>query len=187
MLTCHDLDTCPDCEMPRRGKGHANETRVSERHVIPTPQGVRKAQKRSRAPVSSTTKKKWLTTEEAKNKRTDHAQAHHRARVIKETSWADENKVLEQKWGKVGYNYAKKQYDTLLARGDLYAKKRSGRPLKYDDSLFVNSIREARQSPRPHRLSARSMSAKLADKAGGPACRRSTWRTRRSLAAWGSA
>ena len=101
--------------MPRRGKGHANETTAAERHKIATPKDIQKAQKRSRASAATTTKKKWLTTEEAKNKRTDHAQAHHRARVTKETPWDEEKKKLEQKWGKVGYNYSKKQYDTLLA------------------------------------------------------------------------
>ena len=78
--------------MPRRGKGHTNETTAAERYRIATPRDISKAQKPSRAPASTKKTKKSLTTQELKQKRTEHAQAHQRARVTGTTSWADEKK-----------------------------------------------------------------------------------------------
>ena len=99
----------------------------------------------------------------------EHALAYHRAMVVKTSSWAEEKKVLLQKWGKVNYNYPKKQYDTLMACGDLGRRPGSGRPRLHDDALVVDAIRQARSNVpgnTPHRLSAGKMAGVIAGKVG---------------------
>ena len=158
--------------MPRKGKGHGNETRASERHRIQSPREIQKPRGRSETrrgrPTTPTAEK--LTPEEKrereKSKRADFARAYYRARVTKETAWADEEKELLQKYGKFGYHFPKACHDKLLARGDLYARKSTGRPRVHDDDVIIAKIREARNDKnipgvKPHRLSARRMATAL--------------------------
>ena len=108
--------------------------------------------------------KKKLTNAEKLAKRTEFANAHLRSIIQKRTSWKDEKKDLVQKYGKFGHAYGRVCYAKLNDRGTLVAKSSPGRPRKYDDSLVVDAVREARssQNNRPHRLSARKMAATLA-------------------------
>jgi len=83
--------------MPVKGRGHGNETTASEWHKIATPHEIAKERGRSQTRHKSPAKeaKQKLTADESKAKRTAFAQAHHRARVLKTTSWDDELKPLK--------------------------------------------------------------------------------------------
>ena len=158
--------------MPKKGKGHANETRKSERHHIRTPKDIAKASARQKSTTAKTTATptatptKKLNAAETLQKRAAFAQAHQRARVMKTTEWKDEESALVAKYGKFGYHYAKTCYQTLLARGTLARKAGSGRPRKYSDALVVDKIRVARNDANaadctPTRWSSRKMAAVL--------------------------
>ena len=58
-------------------------------------------------------------------KRNDFANAHMRARVLKQTRWPDEEKTLLQTYGKFGYDYPQTQYEKLFELGVISQPPRS--------------------------------------------------------------
>ena len=150
--------------MPRKGRGHANETTASERAEILTPQQQSKRARTSSTPSPSPSPSQ-LSPDEKVAKRAAFAQAHLRARVLKSTDWKDEEKALRDEYGAFGYNFPKKCYDKLLSLGSLVARKSTGRPKVHSDEVVVYQIRQARRADlpgqKPHRLSSRKMASKL--------------------------
>lgn len=150
--------------MPRKGRGHANETTASERAEILTPQQQSKRARTSSTPSPSPSPSQ-LSPDEKVAKRAAFAQAHLRARVLKSTDWKDEEKALRDEYGAFGYNFPKKCYDKLLSLGSLVAHKSTGRPKVHSDEVVVYQIRQARRADipgqKPHRLSSRKMAEKL--------------------------